>query len=400
MDSLNNLGPTGRRTEMRPKPSRFRVAFWFCGVALILAIVVGSLYGFNHWLMTTRIPQMMAAGAPPPPPVSVVEAKSEPMPRFLDGIGSLQAVHQVTVSPELDGRVMKIMLESGAVVKKGDPLVQIDDAPERGDLLNYQAQANLAQATLRRTEALARQDFATQATLDQNKSQLEQANAGITKTNALIAQKLITAPFDGKLGVRQIDLGEYLKAGTPVVTLTNLDTLYANFTLPEQDRGQVEVGQDVEIRVDAYPDRVFTGKVTTIEPQVDPQTRTLKIQATLANPDQLLFPGMYADTRVTLPPQGDSITLPETAVYNTAYGDSVYVLQKDSQGKDGKPVFKAVQSFVKTGPRHDGRISILSGLNPGDQVVKSGQNRLHSGQAVVIGEGESPLKIPGKVPVD
>ena len=149
----------------------------------------------------------------------------------------------------------------------------------------------MAQATLRRTEALARQDFATQATLDQNKSALEQANAGIARTNALIAEKLVTAPFDGKLGVRQIDLGEYLKAGTAVVTLTNLDTLYANFTLPEQERGQVEVGQDVEVRVDAYPDRVFTGKVTTIEPQVDPQTRTLKIQATLANPDQLLFPG-------------------------------------------------------------------------------------------------------------
>ena len=163
MDSLNNSGPTGRRTELRAKPSRFRVGIWFCAVALIMAVIVGVLYGFNHWLMTTKIPQMMAANAPPPPPVSAVEAKAESVPRYLGGIGSLQAVHQVTVSPELDGRIVKIMFESGAAVKRGDPLVQIDDAPERGDLLNYQAQANLAQATLRRSEALARQDFATQA---------------------------------------------------------------------------------------------------------------------------------------------------------------------------------------------------------------------------------------------
>jgi multidrug efflux system membrane fusion protein len=200
--------------------------------------------------------------------------------------------------------------------------------------------------------------------------------------------------------VRQIDLGQYLQAGTAIVTLTDLDALYVNFTLPEQDRAALQTGQSVEIRVDAFPERVFEGKVTTVEPQVDPQTRSLRVQAALANSDHALLPGMYANVRVALAAVPDVVTVPETAVYSSAYGDSVYVLQPDGQTPDGKPAFKAVQSFVKTGPRHDGKVSILSGLSPGDMVVKTGQNRLHSGAAVTLAEGESPLKIPEKPPVD
>lgn len=373
--------------------------FWATAAAIVLALAVGGLYAFDKY-REHMIANYFATNVPPPMPVSVVEANAEAMPRYLEGIGTLVAVHQVTISPELAGRVTKIMFDSGSTVKRGDALVQIDDGPERGDLLNYEAQAQLAAVNLKRTQALARQDFATQATLDQNKSQLDQANAGIAKTQALIAEKLVSAPFDGKLGVRQIDLGQYVQAGTPVVTLTNLDTLYANFTLPEQARSAVDVNQSVEIRVDAYPDRVFNGTVTTLEPQVDPQTRTMKIQATLANEDHALLPGMYANARVVLTPQPDVVTIPETAVYNTVYGDSVYVVQEDGQTKDGKPAFKAVQTFVKIGTRHDGRVAILSGLSAGARVVKSGQNRLHNGAAVAIATGTDALQKPDKPPLD
>jgi len=413
---LSPPGPT-RPPPSRQKPGTGKIVFRFVVVAILLAIVVGGLYTFARF-REEALAKFFATNVPPPIPVATTTAVAEPMPRYLEGIGTLVAVHQVTVAPEVDGRVVKILFESGATVKKGDPLVQLDDAPERGDLAMYQAQARLAQANLKRTEALARQDFATKQTLDQNKSALDQAEAGITKTEALIAQKRMLAPFGGKLGVRQINLGQYLQAGTAVVTLTDLDTLYANFTLPEQDRAQVDVGQSVEVRVDAYPGRVFTAKITTVEPQVDPQTRTMKIQAALANSDHALLPGMYANARVALPPLPGVVTVPETAVYASAYGDSVYVVRPAKETAAAKPQegaaaadakangseagtpLQAVQTFVTVGAQHNGKTAILKGLEAGDTVVISGQNRLHNGARVVLSEEPSPLKKPAQVPLD
>lgn len=403
MDTLNPNRAPAAPAPTRLKPSKGRFAFWFALVALVLAVVVGGLYGFQQF-RAKAIANFFAHNVQPPASVVAVTATSESMPRFLEGIGSLVAVHQVTVSPEVGGRVIKILFDAGGDVKKSALLVQLDDGPEIGDLQVYQAQARLAQANLQRTEQLARQDFATKQTLDQNKSQLEQATAWIAKTQAIIGQKQVYAPFDGRLGVRQIELGQYLQAGTPIVSLTDLDVLYVNFTLPEQDRSEVAVDQPVEVRVDAYPGRVFTAKVTTIEPQIDPQTRTLRVQGTLSNPDHSLLPGMYANARLVLPPAENVVTVPETAVYATAYGDSVYVIQPDDAAKepakDGKPALKAVQTFVTAGTRHDNKVAILKGLNAGDQVVKEGQNRLHNGAAVVISADGGSLKAPDVVPKD
>jgi multidrug efflux system membrane fusion protein len=384
--------------EGRPKPSRKKTVKRFVIVGVALLVVFGLLYGFNEF-RKQAIANYFASNVPPPIQIAVAEAKAEAMPRYLEGIGSLAAVHQVTLAPQLAGRVTKIMFESGAEVKKGDPVVQLDDAVEQGDLLNFQAMARLADANLRRNRALARNDFATQATLDQYQSQLDQARGMIAKTEAQIAQKRILAPFDGVLGVRQIDLGQYLQAGTPAVTLTDLDTLYANFTLPEQNRGAVAVGQPVEIRVDAFANRVFEAKVTAIEPQIDPQTRTIKIQATLGNPGHVLLPGMYANARVVLAPQPDVVTIPETAVDYSAYGESVYIIKTEGKDKDGKPILKAMQTFVQTGTRLDGMVAILSGLKAGDMVAKAGQVKLHNGATVAIGKDEA-LTIPAKPAVN
>jgi multidrug efflux system membrane fusion protein len=397
MDMPTPPGQAAHQADRRPRPSRFKVAFRFIVVAIVLGAVVGGLYEFQQ-IRAAGMAKFFAGNVPPPIPVSVIEAQAEAMPRYLEGIGTLVAVHQVTVSPEVSGRVVKVLFEPGTAVKKGEPLVQIDDGPERGDLAMYQAQARLAEVNLKRAEALANKEFGTQANVDLNKSQLDQASAGIAKTQAIIAQKQVYAPFDGKLGVRQIDLGQYLQAGTPIVTLTDLDLLYANFTLPEQDRSKVDVGQAVEIRVDAYPSQVFAGKVTTIEPQVDPQTRNIKVQATLANSDHLLLPGMYANAEVVLTPEPGVVTVPETAVYNTAYGDSVYVIKEDTA--DGKPVLKAMQTFVKTGTRHDGKVAILSGLSAGDKLAKEGQIRLHNDAAVTIATEPDALKKPETPPRD
>lgn len=388
-----------RDNPRRAQPAhRRRLVIRLVLMALALALVFGGLYGFNRF-REHAIQQFFANNKPPPVPVAAAEAKAEAVPQYLSGIGSIAAVHQVTVAPEVGGRVMQIFFESGADVRAGDPLLQLNDKPEQGDLANFKAQARLATLNLARAKELAARQAGPQATVDQNQALLDEANAGAAKTEALIAQKLVRAPFAGELGIRQVDLGQYVSAGMPVVTLTDLSTVYVNFTLPEQSRSQLAVGQSVLIAVDAYPGRDFKAKVTTLEPQIGADTRTIKVQATLDNPDHLLQPGMFADVRVVLPPLANAVTVPETAVDYTLYGDAVYVLRDSGTGADGKPTYTAARSFVKTGERFQNRVVILSGLKPGDRVAASGQLRLRDGAAVAISD-TPPLAAPSTVPIN
>jgi multidrug efflux system membrane fusion protein len=366
-------------------------------MALLIALLGGGLWGFNH-LREQGTAAYFASMVPPPTAVSAAPAESGPMPRYLAGIGSLTAVRQVEVAPEVAGRVTRILFEAGAEVEAGAPLVQLNDEQERADLASFEAQATLAQANLSRTTRLATRDFASQATLDTNQSALDQARAGMARTRAIIDQKLVRAPFDGQLGIRQVQLGQYVSPGTTMVTLTDLDPLFVNFTLPEQTRAEVEVGRKVEVKVDAFPDRAFEAELTTVEPQIDPSTRTITLQATLPNPEKLLLPGMFAHARLILPPDPEVVTVPETAVTQTLYGDSVYVVREE-KGADGKPFQKAVQTFVETGSVADGRVVIKRGVSAGDVVVASGQLKLHDGSAVrVVGDGTA-LTVPATPPV-
>lgn len=398
MASSMTFDETRERPSGQRKPvSRVRLGVALVLMTLLIALLGGGLWGFNY-MREKGTAAYFASMVPPPTAVSAAPARSGPMPRYLDGIGSLISVRQVDVAPEVAGRVTTILFEAGSEVKAGDPLVQLNDEEERADLGAYQAQSTLAQANLGRTTKLATRDFASQATLDTNRSALDQARAGIARTQAIIDQKLIRAPFAGELGIRQVQLGQYVSPGTPLVTLTDLDPLYVNFTLPEQTRAEVEVGRKVEVRVDAFSDRVFEATLTTVEPQVDPSTRTIKLQATLPNPDKLLLPGMFANARLVLPPDPDVVTVPETAVTQTLYGDSVYVVHDDA-APDGKPVQKAVQTFVETGSVADGRIVIKRGVEAGDMVVASGQLKLHNGAAVTIAPDSAALAIPATPPV-
>jgi multidrug efflux system membrane fusion protein len=210
-------------------------------------------------------------------------------------------VHQVTITPEIGGRVTAIPFTAGGTVKAGDPLVQLNDGPERGDLANYEAQARYAAATLQRNTHLASNQYASRDTVDQNQSQLDQARAQIAKTQAIIAQKLVRAPFAGRLGMRQVEAGQYLNPGAPIVTLTDLKELYVNFTLPSTMRAQIVLGQKVNVTTDAFPGRAFEATITTLEPQIRADTRTIAVQATLDNPDEALLPGMYINAAVVLP---------------------------------------------------------------------------------------------------
>jgi membrane fusion protein, multidrug efflux system len=382
-----------RRADfVRPAPSRAKTVRWLIIVGALLGLLLAGLYGFNRY-REQAIASFFASNKPPPAQIAAVTATSESVPRFATGIGSLAAVHQVTITPEIGGRVTAIQFTPGSSVSAGDPLVQLNDAPERGDLANYEAQARMAAVTLERNSQLAQRQVASRETVDQNQSQLDQARAQILKTQAIIAQKLVRAPFKGRLGVRQVEVGQYLNAGAAIVTLTDLKHLYVNFTLPSTMRAQIVPGQKVNVTADAFPGRNFEAEITTLEPQIRADTRTIAVQATLQNPDEALLPGMYINAAVVLPAEPDRVVLPETAVDYTLYGDSVYVIREDGAAADGKPILKATRTPVKTGQRWGGKVTILDGIKPGDRVVAAGQIKLQSGAQVIV-TGNPPPQPP------
>jgi multidrug efflux system membrane fusion protein len=385
-DAVARSGDFGRAAAPRAKTAR-----WLVIVGTLLGLLLAGLYGFNRY-REQAIANFFAGNKPPPAQIAAVTATSESVPRFATGIGSLAAVHQVTITPEIGGRVTGILFTPGSSVSANDPLVQLNDAPERGDLANYEAQVRMAAVTLQRNSQLAKSQYASRETVDQNQSQLEQAQANIAKTQAIIAQKLIRAPFKGRLGVRQVEVGQYLTAGAAIVTLTDLKHLYVNFTLPSTMRAQIALGQKVNVTADAFPDRTFEATITTIEPQIRADTRTIAVQATLQNPDEALLPGMYINAAVVLPAEPDRVVLPETAVDYTLYGDSVYVVREEGAA-DGKPILKAIRTPVKTGQRWEGKVAILDGVKPGDQVVAAGQIKLQSGSQVIV-TGNPPPQPP------
>jgi membrane fusion protein, multidrug efflux system len=386
---------SGKPIDDKGHPRPVRMVRWFIIVGLALALLVGALVGFNAF-RAHMIAEFFAHNKPPPANVTVAEAKSEVVPNLLSAVGGLAAVHQVNVTSDVSGRITDILFTAGSLVKSGTPLVQLFDGPEQGDLASFKAQAIMGQLALDRAKQLVVHQFTAQSTVDQAQSTYDQAMAGIAKTEAIISQKLVRAPFDGELGVRHIEVGQYLTAGTQIVSLTDLSELYDNFTVPEKDSAQLKVGQAVRLKVDAYPNRVFEGKITTIEPQIATDTRNIRVQATIDNPDRSLKPGMFATTTVVLPDKPPVVTVPETAVDYTLYGDSVFLIT-EKKGDDGKTALTAVRTFVQSGNRIDGRAEIIKGLKPGDRVVAVGQLKLQSGAAVAI-SSDPPPPVPAEPP--
>ena len=386
---------SGKPIDDKPHKRPVRMVRWFIIVGTLLAALVAGLVFFKFVFLPNLFKEIFGR-KPPPTSISIAEAKSETIPNLLTAVGDLAAVHQVNVTSDLNGRITEIMFTAGATVKQGTPLLQLFDGPEQADLLSFKAQATVAQISLERAKQLASRQFGPQATVDQAQSAFDQANAGIAKTQAIISQKQVRAAFDGDLGVRKVEVGQYLTAGTQIVSLTDLSQLFANFTVTEKDSGALKVGQVVRIAVDAYPGRAFEGKITTIEPQIATDTRNIRVQASIANPDRILKPGMFATTTVVLPDRPPVVTIPETAVDYTLYGDSVYLLNEKKED-DGKTSLTVVRTFVQTGNRVQGRAEILKGLKPGDRVVAVGQLKLQSGAAVTISADPQPV-IPAKPP--
>jgi membrane fusion protein, multidrug efflux system len=374
-------------TPKKRRPPYIRAVFI---AILLLVAIVGTLAYFK----VTQIMGLMAmakAGMFKQPPTAVtttVASQSEWQPT-LDTIGSVAAINGVTVSTDLAGIVDKIAFTSGTVVKAGDLLVHLNTDQEQAQLEQAQAQLTLAQLTLNRDRDLLAKRTISQQDYDTAQATYGQDQATVDQYKALIARKTLRAPFDGTVGIRQVNLGQYLNTGDAVVTLQSFDPIYVNFTLPQQDLSKLACGQDVDVRLDAYGDRVFTGKITAINSLVDQATRNVQVQATLPNGEQKLRPGMFAKVSVILPEREKVIALPVSSVHYAPYGDSVFLVT-DEKDENGKPIKSVKEQFVKLGTARGDLVSVTSGVKLGDQVVTSGVFRLRSGAPILINNKVQP----------
>jgi membrane fusion protein (multidrug efflux system) len=303
-------------------------------------------------------------------------------------VGTLNAVQGVTVGTELVGKVVKIAFEPGTSVKKGDILLRQDTSSEEAQLPGAVAQADLSRINLERSEKLFAKGIIARADLDNAVANAAQAQAQVENIRATIAKKTIRAPFSGQLGIRLVNLGQILREGDPIVTLQSLDPIYVDFTLPQQQFPMVHPGLLVRVTGDAMPGVMIEGRITAINPQVDAETRTIKVQATVANRAGKLRPGMYVNVAVGLPTPQKVLAIPATAVLYAPYGESVFVIEENREAKVGKTLR---QQFVRLGEKRGDFVAVTSGLKEGETIVSTGVFKLRNGQAVVIDNKLAPV---------
>jgi membrane fusion protein (multidrug efflux system) len=349
---------------------------------LILAVgLCGGIVWFNFF-RDQMITDFFATMKAPAQTVSAVEVKAREWSPGISAIGTTRAENGVVLAVQTGGVVTRVNLEPNKQFAKGDVLVQLDDAVERADLLDVQAAVNLNEQNLERATQLRARGSGTQVALDQAQALLATSRSRMARLEAVIDQKALKAPFDGVAGISQIDVGQYLQPGTMVASFQNLSSMKVDFTVPEQTASQVKLGQAVALGF-AEGDLTMAGRVIGIDPRVDPKTRLVSVQATISDTaGQRVLPGQFVRVRVELPPQPNVITVPQTAVVSSLYGDYVFVIEADA--KDGTSRDVARQVFVKVGRREGGVSEILSGLTRGQKVVASGQNKVQSGTAVRI----------------
>ena len=322
----------------------------------------------------------------PPATVTATPAEFQTWRQQLSAVGSLRAVNGVEVTTQAEGVVSAIHFKSGDPVRKGALLVELAAKPERAQLKVLQAELLLARRNHERTKLLHEKGVTTDADLDTTRSQLEQVLASLEVQRATIAERNIVAPFSGRLGVRKVDLGENISPGDPVVSLVQLDPIFADFAVPERHFARVKLGLPVTIRTGAFPKQAFPGRITAIDPQVDPASRNFLVQATLKNTDQELRPGMYADVTVDLAGERRVLVVPRTAIQFAPYGNAVFVLVKNKQGEG----LLAQKRVVKLGEERGDLVEILQGVKEGEQVATSGLLKLRNEGAVIINNDNAP----------
>ena len=366
---------------------------------LVAGIVLGGIFGFITFKGRMIKKYMLSQGEPLQTVSTTTAGCLEWLPK-LEAVGSLQAVQGANVSAEVVGIVEEIYFKQGDTVKLGTPLLQLRAYDEIAKLQSLNATAQLTRITYKRDLEQFRVNAISKQTLDIAKANLDTGVANVNQQQALVNKKLIRAPFTGRLGVRLVDVGQYLEAGKAIVTLQALDSIFADFYLPQQVLESLKINQKVTLKTDAYPTQIFTGTISVINPQIDINTRNVRVRATLQNPKHLLLPGMYVTVNVVTGLAQPFITLPRTSITFNSFGSSVFRLEELGQDEKGKPKLVAKQSFVTTGGTRGDQIAILKGVNEGETIVTTGQIKLRNGSAVTVDNSVQPSNDPAPQPND
>ena len=366
-------------------------------LAVVAAVIAGL--GFMKYRQVETAVHAAANFQPPPEAVTSIVAKQEHWPATMSVIGTMEAVQGVTVSADLPGVVAKINFQSGQFVNKGDVLVELDTRQEVSQLAALEAQRDLAKINYDRSQELNKQGVISRQEYDRAIADHKQTEANVAETQATIERKTIRAPFSGVLGIRKVNLGQYLAAGAAIVPLQSLNPIYVDFGVPQQESAKVRVGSTLQVVSEDLGGRQFNGRVTALDSLVDQTTRNFQVQATLPNPDGKLKPGMFVQVQFGIGTARDVVTLPASAISYAPYGDSVFVISeiKDPKGQTYKGVR---QQFVKVDGSRGDQVAVVSGINPGDEVVTSGVFKLRNGAAVTINNKVQPENNPAPNPAD
>ena len=363
------------------------------GLVLLIVILFGIKAMQIGKMMST--PMVM-----PPTTVSSAVVKEEDWAPVLSAIGSVSAVQGAVVSTELGGVVAQINFQNGGDAKKGDVLLKLDSSAEEAQLHTAEADLELARANLQRSQDLAGRKVISKQELDAAQSAFGQKQGSVDNMRDFITKKQVRAPFDGQLGIRQVNVGQSIDARTPIVQLTSLDPVYVDFTLPQQELPKLGTGFETQVRTDALPGREFKGKLTAINSMVDAVTRNVGVQATFENPDQALKPGMFVKVDVLLPDKSKTLVIPGSAVSYAPYGNSVFVIDKKKDPKTGKESQALRQAFVRIGESRGDFVSVTEGLKAGDVVVSTGVFKLRNGMSVTINNDLAPKPQLNPTPAD
>lgn len=348
----------------------------------VVIVVFGGIFGVKA--VKARMMQKYMSFKQPPAAITALKATLQPWQPQLKAVGSLRAYRGVEVTSEIAGLVREVEFRSGQQVKEGQLLVQLNADADRAQLRALEASADLARTTLERDKKQFAVQAVSQATLDAEAADLRSKSAQVAQQQALVDKKTIRAPFSGRLGISTVNPGQYMNPGDKIVTLQELDPLYVDFYLPQQELSRIALGQAVAITTDTFPGRVFDGKITTINPKVDQDTRNFQTEALIRNPGHALLPGMYATVDVRAGAVQRYLTVPQTAVTYNPYGNTVFVVKEQGTAQEGKAQMMVQQVFVTVGPTRGDQIAILSGVQDGETVVTSGQLKLKNGSPVVI----------------
>jgi membrane fusion protein (multidrug efflux system) len=364
-----------------------------------VGLLFGGVFGF-HAFRNKMMMKSMAAQKSPPVTVSTIKAELHPWQPQLKAVGTLRAVRGVDVASEIAGLVRTLHFKSGDQVKGGQLLVQLNADSDIAQLHSLEAASELAKTVYERDKKQLAVQAISQATLDADAADLKGKRALVAQQAALVEKKSIRAPFAGRLGITTINPGQYLNPGDKIVTLQLLDSIYIDFYLPQQELSRISRGQRVLTASDTYPGLTFTGKITTISPKVDPETRNVQVEALIANPGHKLLPGMYSSAFLQTGGEKPYLTLPQTVITYNPYGETIFTVQKGGKGPDGKPVLIAKQTFVTVGAKRGDQVAILKGIKEGDIVVSSGQLKLKNGATVIINNKVLPSNEVAPRPVD